>query len=171
MVCNLNLSDMASEKVTACCQALIEKNLTITFVESASAGKMSYEFSTVFNSGNILIGGMVCYHVSMKEDLLHIPHGTIKKHTAESAIVTKLMAEHFHQHVESDICVSLTGLTTPGGSESETKPVGTIFIHIVFPEKEIAERFEFKGNPENIINQAIDAAAELILEEVSIKKA
>ncbi|SHM37887.1 CinA family protein [Flavobacterium saccharophilum] len=157
---------MASKKVTACCKALIEKKWTITFVESASAGKMNYEFSAVFDSGKILIGGMVCYHTSMKEDLLHIPPGTIEKHTAESAIVTKLMAQNFHLHVKSDVCVALTGLTTPGGSESETKPVGTIFVHIVFPEKEIAIRFLFNGTAEEIIDQAIDAVADLILEEI-----
>lgn len=158
---------MASERVTKCCNELISRNMTISFVESASAGKMSYEFSTVINSGAILIGGVVCYHTSMKEDLLSIPQGTIQKYTAESAIVTKLMARNFYRYVSSDICVALTGLTTPGGSETETKPVGTIFIHIVFPAKEISERFEFKGSPEEIVNQAIDAVADLILNEIS----
>jgi nicotinamide-nucleotide amidase len=157
---------MASDKVTACCKALIEKNLTITFAESASAGKMCYEFSTVFNSGRILIGGMVCYHSSMKEDLLHIPWGTIEQYSAESAEVTKLMAQNFYRYINSDICVGLTGLTTPGGSESESKPVGTIFIHIIFGEIQIAKRFEFKGNPEEIIYQAIDVVADLILREI-----
>jgi len=157
---------MASEKVTACCQALIEKNLTISFAESASAGKMSYEFSTVVNSGRILIGGIVCYHPSMKEDLLHIPWGTIEQYSAESAEVTKLMAQNFQRYINSDICVGLTGLTTPGGSESESKPVGTIFLHLILPEKEIAKRFEFKGSPESIIDQAIDVVADLILKEI-----
>ncbi|MEN2413120.1 CinA family protein [Flavobacterium mesophilum] len=158
---------MASSKVTKCCKALIEKNLTITFVESASAGKMCYEFSTVFNSGRILIGGMVCYHSSMKEDLLQIPWGTIEKYSAESAEVTKMMAQRFSRYINSDICVALTGLTTPGGSESEEKPVGTIFLHIVFPNKEIATQVYFQGEAEVIINQAIDAVSEIILKEIT----
>ncbi|QSW88667.1 MULTISPECIES: CinA family protein [Flavobacterium] len=158
---------MASEKVTACCEALIEKNLTIAFAESASAGKMCYEFSTVFNSGRILIGGITCYHISMKEDLLHIPWGTIEQYSAESAEVTKLMAQNFHKYINSDICVALTGLTTPGGSESESKPVGTIFIHIIISDKEIAKRFEFDGDAESIVNQAIDTVADLILKELN----
>ncbi|WP_343614578.1 CinA family protein [Flavobacterium sp.] len=157
---------MASEKVTACCEALIEKNLTIAFAESASAGKMCYEFSTVFNSGRILIGGITCYHISMKEDLLHIPWGTIEQYSAESAEVTKLMAQNFHKYINSDICVALTGLTTPGGSESESKPVGTIFIHVIISDKEIAKRFEFDGDAESIVNQAIDTVADLILKEI-----
>ncbi len=157
---------MASDKVTLCCEALIEKNLTLSFAESASAGKMCYEFSTVFNSGKILMGGIICYHNSMKEDLLQIPWGTIEKYSPESAVVTKLMAQNFSRYVQSDICVGLTGLATPGGSESKDKPVGTIFVHIIFPDKEIAERFEFKGNAESIINQAIEAVAEMILNEI-----
>lgn len=157
---------MPSEKVTACCQTLIEKNLTIAFAESASAGKMCYEFSRVINSGRILIGGIVCYHTSMKEDLLHIPWGTIEQYSAESAEVTKLMTQNFYRYINSDICVGLTGLTTLGGSESESKPVGTIFIHIIFGEKQIAKRFEFKGTPESIIDQAIDVVADLILREI-----
>lgn len=157
---------MASNKVIACCEALIEKKWTITFVESASAGKLSYEFSTVFNSGQILIGGIVCYNVSMKEEILQVPIEIINKYTPESATVTKLMAENFHDRINSDICVALTGLTTPGGSENSSKPVGTIFIHIIFPETEIAKRFEFSGTPENIINQAIDEVARIILENI-----
>jgi nicotinamide-nucleotide amidase len=158
---------MASKSVVECVEALIKKNWTICFVESASAGKISYDFSTVMDSGKILIGGLVCYNESMKEDLLLIPKGTIKQYTAESAVVTKLMAKNFHRFVKSDICVALTGLTTPGGSESPTKPVGTIFLHLIFPHKEIAKRYRFKGNPEEIVQKAIDAVADLVKNETA----
>lgn len=157
---------MASDKVIACCEALIKKKLTIKFAESASAGKLSYEFSTVFNSGKILIGGIVCYNIAMKEELLQVPIEIINKYTPESATVTKLMAENFHDMINSDICVALTGLTTPGGSENSSKPVGTIFIHIIFPESEVSKRFEFNGDQESILNQAIDGVARIILENI-----
>jgi nicotinamide-nucleotide amidase len=156
---------MPSKKVIQCCQALIEKKWTISFVESASAGKLCTEFAAVINSGQVLIGGLVCYHVSMKEDLLLIPPGTIQQYTPESAIVTKLMAQNFHRFVNSDVCVALTGLASPGGSESPSKPVGTIFIHIIFPNKEIAKRLKFNGSPEEIIQQAVDAVADLVYKE------
>lgn len=157
---------MASQKVMDCGKALVRKNWTIAFVESASAGKMSYEFSTVPDSGKILIGGIVCYNACMKEEALDIPHGLIETFTPESAEVTKVMANNFCKFTQVDICVALTGLTTPGGSETPEKPVGTIFIHIVFPHKQVAKRFEFKGNPEDILNQAIDETASLILQQI-----
>ena len=158
---------MASSKVTACVKALIDKKLTIAFVESASAGRMSYEFSTVPDSGNILLGGMVCYHICLKEKALGIPHQLIETFTAESAEVTKAMAINFSRTANCDICVALTGLTTPGGSETPEKPVGTIFIHLLMPQKEIARRFEFTGSPEEILNQAIDETATIIRREIS----
>jgi nicotinamide-nucleotide amidase len=157
---------MTSQNVLNCGKALAEKGWTITFVESASAGKMSYEFSTVPESGKILIGGMVCYNVCMKEETLDIPHSLIEDFTPESAEVTKAMANNFCKFAEADVCVALTGLTTPGGSETPEKPVGTIFIHIIFPDKQIPKRFEFKGSPEEIVNQAIDQTALAILNEM-----
>jgi nicotinamide-nucleotide amidase len=158
---------MASPEVIACSKALVKKEWTIVFVESASAGKMSYEFSTVPDSGKILVGGMVCYDACMKEDLLDIPHGLIEAFTPESAEVTKEMAINFCKFTHADVCVALTGLTTPGGSETPEKPVGTIFIHLILPDKQIPKRFEFKGTPEEIVNQAINATALTILNEIS----
>jgi nicotinamide-nucleotide amidase len=127
---------------------------------------MSYEFSRVPESGKILIGGLVCYHSSFKEIALDIPHELIETFTAESPEVTKAMANNFCKFVEADVCVALTGLTTPGGSETPEKPVGTIFIHIMFREKQIAKRFQFYGSPEEIVNQAIDETAELLKMEI-----
>ena len=156
---------MASQKVLECSKALVAKGWTISFVESASAGKMSYEFSTVPDSGKILIGGLVCYEASMKENILAIPHKLIETFTPESAEVTQAMAKSFSKYTEADICVALTGLTAPGGSETPEKPVGTIFVHMIFPNNHIARRFQFEGSPEEIVNQAIDAVAEEIILE------
>jgi nicotinamide-nucleotide amidase len=157
---------MASKTVKECCKALATKGWTIVFVESASAGKMSYEFSTVPNSGKILIGGMICYHTCMKESVLEIPRGLINTFTPESAEVTRAMANNFSKFVEANVCVALTGLTTAGGSESREKPVGTIFICIILPNKKIEKRFEFKGDAKSIVNQAINATALEILKEI-----
>ena len=158
---------MNTQKVIECSEALIKKNWTITFVESASAGKMSYEFSRVPNSGKILIGGVVCYNAFMKEELLRIPKDLIEKFTPESAEVTKAMANSFCKLAESDICVAITGLTSPGGSETLEKPVGTIFVHIIFPNKQVASRFVFEGSPEEIVDQAIEEIASLIIQEIN----
>jgi nicotinamide-nucleotide amidase len=157
---------MASKKVMACSKALAEKKMTIVFVESATAGKMSYEFSTVPESGDILIGGMVSYNAALKEGLLNVSRRLIEEFTPESAEVTEAMAHNFSKMTIADICVAVTGLTTPGGSESPEKPVGTIFLHVVLPHGNIAGRYEFDGSAAEIVSKAIDAAAVLVLNEI-----
>ena len=160
---------MPSKLVTDCCLALIKKQWTVAFVESATAGRMSSEFALVPDSGQILIGGIVCYDVSLKENLLDVPPEVIEEHTAESAEVTELLAKNFCKFSGSDICVALTGLLTPGGSETAEKPVGTIFIHMVLPHKSVAIRKKFDGSPTEIMLQAIDAVANAIIEEIKLE--
>lgn len=154
---------MPSEKVKACAQAIAERKWKIAFVESATAGRMCAEFALTEKSGDILRGGISCYEVFIKENILKIPHALIEKHTAESAEVTKSLAANAAPLFKSEIIVAVTGLITPGGSETAEKPVGTMFLHIVFPNDSIAHREVFKGDPEAIVLQAIDRTAALIV--------
>ncbi len=153
---------MPSEKVKACAEAIARRKLKIAFVESATAGRMCSEFSLTPNSGDILRGGISCYEVFVKEDILKVPHGLIDRHTPESAEVTASLARQAAVLFKSEIVVAITGLTTPGGSESPEKPVGTMFLHLLVPQKETAARKVFSGNAEDIVLGAIDWAAELI---------
>lgn len=47
--------------------------------------------------------------------------------------------------MKPDIQVAVTGLTMPGGSETQEKPVGTMFIHALIKGKPVAVREVFKG--------------------------
>lgn len=153
---------MANE-VTKCVKALLAKRWTVAFAESASAGLMSYQFSAVPESGRILLGGVVCYHECLKEGLLGIPAELIGKHTAESPEVTQAMAEGLKKITNADVCVALTGLTTPGGSETAQKPVGTVFIHIIFPRESVRRRFVFDGKPREILDRALSETCGIIV--------
>ncbi|RZF55874.1 CinA family protein [Acinetobacter halotolerans] len=130
------------------CNILAKKKLTIFFFESASAGYLSYQFSLNPLSGNILIGSLVCYDLSVKEDLLKISSKLIQRHTAESMQVTKEMIKKGKKKIKADIYVSCTGLLKKGGSESKEKPVGTFFYCIDYKNKIYSFRTEYKGKPE-----------------------
>jgi nicotinamide-nucleotide amidase len=157
---------MPSENVIKCSQKIAAKGWNIAFAESASAGRMSAEFSLTENSGNILRGGIVCYEVFVKEQILNVPHSTIEKFTPESAEVTQILAQQASKIFNSKITVAITGLTGPGGSETKEKPVGTIFFHIITPDEKIVHREVFKGTPEQIVLEAIDKTAELIIKSL-----
>ncbi|WP_394773086.1 CinA family protein [Flavobacterium sp.] len=158
---------MPSEIIKECSKIIAEKGLNIAFAESASAGRLSAEFSLTQNSGDILRGGIVCYEVFVKEQILHVPHYLIKEFTPESMEVTKALAQQTAQFFNAKITVAITGLTTPGGSETKEKPVGTIFLYIITPVGNISHKQVFSGNPEQIVLKAADRAAELIIKKIS----
>jgi nicotinamide-nucleotide amidase len=157
---------MPSQIVLTCAEILMEKKLTIAFAESASAGRLSAEFSLVPECGNMLKGGLVCYDACIKQDVLGVPKEVIEKYTPESAEVTKELAERMQDFIKADIQVAVTGLTTPGGSETPEKPVGTMFIHAIISGKPFAVREVYTGGPEEIVLQTVERVAQLLIDEL-----
>jgi nicotinamide-nucleotide amidase len=157
---------MPSEIVKKCSRMIAEKKLNIAFAESATAGRMCAEFSLTDESGKILRGGIGCYEVFVKEQIMNVPHNYIEQYTAESAEVTQKLAESCSKIFNAKISVAVTGLTTSGGSETDEKPVGTIFLYIITPKTKINHREVFSGSPEKIVLQAIDRAASLIVKSL-----
>jgi nicotinamide-nucleotide amidase len=153
-----------SSMVLACCQAIARQHFSIAFVESATAGKLCYEFSQAPDAGKVFKGGLVCYDACLKEDILHVPAELIEKYTPESAEVTEVLAEKLSHLIACDIAVAVTGLTTAGGSETAEKPIGTVFGHIILKDKSRGYRKVFSGSPQKIVSQATDYTASLILD-------
>lgn len=158
---------MPSTLVIDCAAAIAKNHLSVAFIESATAGRMCSEFALTPYSGKILRGGISCYEVFVKEDLLKVPHDLIAKYTPESAEVTAALAASGAKLLTADVTVAITGLTTAGGSETEDKPVGTMFVDIRFRDVYVAERAVYSGSPESIILQCIDRGSELILNIIS----
>lgn len=155
---------MPLPEVTQCSELLAQKKWKIAFIESATAGRLSAEFSLTGQSGSVLLGGLSCYDACIKEAILHIPPAVIDTHTAESAEVTQAMAYSGAALFGADVTVAVTGLTTPGGSETPQKPVGTVFLHLILPDGEIRHREVFSGGAEDIVREVVRRTASLILE-------
>jgi nicotinamide-nucleotide amidase len=158
---------MPSETVNKCSALIASRGWNIAFIESATAGRMCSEFSLTPDSGKILRGGIVCYEVFVKEQIINVPHKLIEQFTAESAEVTAALAHQGAKFFNSKITVAVTGLTTTGGSETPEKPVGTMFLTIRTPLGTIVDRSVFSGGPEAIILQATERAAFLIQSQLA----
>lgn len=143
-----------------CCELLKERELSIAFAESATAGHVMAEFSLVESAGQFLKGGVVCYDAVIKEELLKVPKALISTYTAESAEVTYSLSLGLQHLINADIYVAITGLTSPGGSESEKKPVGTMFFHFLYKDSSKAYREVFKGDSENVMFKSVEFIAE-----------
>lgn len=143
-----------------CAQFLIKYKLTIAFAESATAGRVSSEFSLIKDAGQFLKGGLVCYDACLKEDILGVPHDLVEKYTPESAEVTKAITFGIQKLIEADIHVGITGLPAPGGSENEHKPVGTMFVYAIHKNMEIInKKIVLDGKPKEIILKTINHTA------------
>ena len=158
---------MAKESILACSKLLAERKLTIAFAESATAGWLCSEFALAPESGQVLKGGIVCYDAGLKELILNIPHQLIESFTPESQEVTDELAKRLGHVIKSDIQVGVTGLTRPGGSETEEKPFGTIFISALIQGKLVSHQKVFSGSCEDVIHQTVDAAAKLLIDKLS----
>lgn len=151
---------MNSNKLIICSQLLAKHKLKIAFAESATSGCLAYQFACTPHSGDILLGSLVCYDLSVKEQVLNVPAALIKKYSAESLQVTQEIAQRTHSLFNADITIGVTGLTKPGGSESEAKPVGTMFFCIIHHHQAHLYRHFFKGSPQHIIESSITYIAD-----------
>lgn len=157
---------MAENKISICSKLMAEQRLSIAFAESATAGWLCSEFALTEESGQVLKGGIACYDADLKVSLLKVPQELIDRYTPESMEVTREMAYRLREVIPSDIQVTVTGLTTPGGSETQEKPVGTMFVFALIQGPETSFRKVFTGSCEEVIHQTIEAAADLLTAEL-----
>lgn len=142
---------------------LLSQSLSIAFAESATAGRAAAEFSLACNAGKFLSGGLVCYDASLKTTLLGVPKSMIEKYTPESAEVTEAIARGLTQLISADIHIGITGLPCPGGSESDQKPVGTMFVSAIKGGNLLfSERRVFRGDHQQIVLQSVCWTAKLL---------
>jgi nicotinamide-nucleotide amidase len=154
-------------KISICSKLMAEQGLTIAFAESATAGWLCSEFALTEESGQVLKGGIACYDADLKVSLLKVSQELIDKYTPESMEVTREMAFRLRELIPSDIQVTVTGLTTPGGSETPEKPVGTMFVFALIGSRQACFRKVFAGTCEEIIHQTIEATADLLREKLT----
>ena len=154
---------MPSQAIIEFSHYLKEHELTISFAESATTGRFIYEFTSVPECGATVKGSIVCYDVSVKKNLLRVPAEAIEHHTAESPEVTQLLADRLKELIPADVVVAATGLASPGGSETPEKPVGTMFVNGYVKGEKFQQRFQFKGEPDEIIAQTIEETAKFLL--------
>jgi len=157
---------MAESKISICSKLMAGKGLTVAFAESATAGWLCSEFALTEESGKVLMGGIACYDAGLKVKLLKVRQELIDEFTPESMEVTREMAYRLRELIDSDIQVTVTGLTTPGGSETPEKPVGTMFVFALIKDKEASFRKVFSGSCEDVIHQTIEATADMLTREL-----
>lgn len=129
-------------------QDLRKDDLTVALAESMTAGLLANEFAKIKDSYGVFRGSLVVYQPIAKKMLLDISNDLMDKYSCESQEVTTELAKGVKTKLQPEIAVAVTGLASPGGSESEEKPVGTVFFSIIFKDDiyEFKKEFGFDDN-------------------------
>lgn len=152
------------EVISACAKLLIGKGLTIAFAESATAGRICADFALAEHAGQFLKGGLICYDATLKMELLRVKPSHIELFSPESAMVTRAITEGLGMLIPADIHLGCTGLTCPGGSETEQKPVGTMFLYATLKGRLLFNhKCFFEGSPEEIVAKTVEKTASLLI--------
>ena len=130
---------------------LLEKELTLSFVESVTGGELSARLTKNPGSSNVLNGSSIVYTNEAKKLLLE--NDTNLKNWPQ---VTEVLSEKALLDYASDL--NLTILGEAGPISSSKYGIGEIFITIVNNEKSVSTKHKLNGNREEIIQRAVNKA-------------
>ncbi len=113
---------------------LRKRKETLSIAESCTGGQLSAALTKIPGASDVFLGGVVAYCNNLKKNLLNVSTKTLEQHGAVSSEVVLEMANGAKKNLESDWAISISGLAGPSG-RTQTKPIGTVHIGIVGPEK------------------------------------
>ena len=123
---------------------LLNNNITISVAESCTGGLLSSKITSEAGISKIFNMGLICYSNKAKSYLLKITNNYLKKYGAVSNETAYIMVENLQKISKSKLCISITGIAGPSGG-TKTKPVGLVFIGIIYKNKVIVLEKKFKG--------------------------
>lgn len=153
-------------KVNRFVKVLQEKSLTIAFAESMTCGLLSDNLASYKGTADVLAGSVICYTPEVKKKLMKVPTKLIQEFTCESKEVTEVLAKNLSSLIQADLHAAITGLAAPGGSETKSKPVGTVFFCLLISGKLFHQRKRFYGSPDEIRRKASLEMYEFILSKL-----
>jgi nicotinamide-nucleotide amidase len=146
-------------------EALLSKNLTISAIESFTGGGFANAVTNIPNASKVFKGSIVAYTDEIKTSLAKLDQDLLNKYGAVSEQVTMALARNAKKQFNTDIAVAFSG--NAGPTASENKPVGLVYIAIIYKNKEILEKLELNMSREEIkkhsINYTINKILDIIL--------
>ena len=137
---------------------------TLCTAESLTGGGIGAVLTAVPGASGVFKGGIISYTNAVKHGVLGVSKEILDRYGAVSAQTARAMALGARKLLDSDIAVSVTGLAGPGG-DGFGNPVGTVFIGYADGADTLVREYHFEGSREDVRNQTIEAALELILEQ------
>lgn len=134
------------EEVTV--ELLKEKNLTVAFAESCTAGLCAKRITDISGASQVFGCGIVSYSNEVKEKILGVSKEHLDSYGAVSDIVAAEMAVGVRKISGASYGVAVTGMAGPT-SDDENKPVGLVYIAVYDGENLWIKEFHGRQNGEN----------------------
>ena len=136
---------MVLKNIEKTIKKLQEKKLTVSTAESCTGGMLSSYFTSIDGSSKIFMLGFITYSNKSKINVLKVPRNIIKKYGSVSKECCASMVKNLKKIAKTNIAISITGIAGPSGG-SNNKPVGLVYIGIIFKNKIIIKKNIFNKN-------------------------
>ena len=142
-------------------RAFADQGLTVATAESCTGGLLAARLTEQPGSSAWLLGGVVAYANSAKEQLLDVPADLLAEHGAVSAQVAVALAQGARARFGADVGVGITGIAGPGGGSSD-KPVGTVHVSVVADDRRELRALRLAGSRSAIRDRSVTTAMHLL---------
>lgn len=121
------MSDLAASLI----DALRQRNQTICFCESLTAGLAAATLADVPGASDVLRGGLITYATDVKESLAGVPAEVLAQHGPVSPVTAREMARGAKRVCEADWAVAVTGVAGPDPQDGHQ--VGEVWVGLAGP--------------------------------------
>jgi nicotinamide-nucleotide amidase len=144
---------------------LRSQNLTIGTAESCTGGLLAARLTDQPGSSAYVLGGLVAYSNTAKEQLAGVPDELISRVGAVSGEVAEALAIGARARLSADIGVGITGVAGPSGGSPE-KPVGLVYLCASRDGDSVTRRISVPGSRSDVRSRAVVTAMHMIRELV-----
>ena len=140
---------------------LKEKRYTLTAAESCTGGLFMSHIVNVSGASEVMKQGYVTYSEEAKMNLLGVKKETLDTFGVVSEEIAREMAMGAAKNAHADVAIGITGVAGPSGGTRKT-PVGTVCIGLYIQNQVFSKQFVFNGNREQVREQSVVSALELV---------
>jgi nicotinamide-nucleotide amidase len=134
--------------------------LTIAVAESCTGGLLGARLTSIPGSSDVILGGVIAYHNTLKREQLGVPQSVLDQHGAVSEAVVRQMAAGVRVLTGASVGFAITGVAGPTGGTAE-KPVGTVWIAADVDGAIATRHLRLWGDREEIRHRATQATLDL----------
>ncbi len=135
-------------------QLLQSRGLTLAAAESCTGGLFASTLVNCPGVSSTFLGSFVTYSNELKREVLGVSSEILERYGAVSEECVEEMARGAQRVAGSDIVVALTGLAGPEGGTKE-KPIGLVYLGILFRGEYSCERVQFLGDRNAIRHRVV----------------